>query len=103
MSRLHLGLVFGTALLEVVGSSFCALWPLRHQLRTIRTWTGFVDFYSIAGSNLDVWLQSVSHSLLIPVIAALASVTGQQRRASRATGKAIIAVIAALCQVRIFL
>ena len=99
MSMAAIAILVLVATLELVGTSFCALWPVKHQLSLFKTWHGWQDMYSLSGSNLDVWLVSVLHTLLISLVLSVSGCSGQRRCSSPSTARTAISFFAAACQV----
>ena len=98
--------VFGsTLLLQLVVVTCCTLWPIKHDLVMLIRPHGWQQLYSIANSNLDVWVLSV-----LACLANLICLTGVASFATkRETSQGappyklmqiLIAVLALLTQVR---
>jgi hypothetical protein len=61
-------------------TTFTALYPLRGSLWRLQRFADIAELYSLAGSNLDVWLLSVAHVLVLAAL--LSRVTSPYRRFS---------------------
>ena len=96
-------IVFGLALaLELALLSFFTFWGLRWQLPELHSLRGWVDVYDWADGCLDVWLQSVVHSVLLAVyLPLLRSRIRKQITALRVHKRACVFVwvITSACQV----
>lgn len=90
--------------LQVAVVSLCALWPIRHDLGLLVTLQGWQKLYTIADSNLDVWILSslacLGNIVCLTSIANLA----HRRRAARMIpryklAETLIAVLALITEV----
>lgn len=52
-------------LCDAAVSTACALWPLQTHLHKLTHLSGWQHLYSLGNSNLDVWVQSLAHCLLL--------------------------------------
>lgn len=57
-----------------------ALWPIRHDLDALAHFWDIWPLYSLADSNLDVWLLALLHTLVVAVL--LSRVAAPRRRFS---------------------
>ena len=90
--------------LQIAVVSLCALWPIRRDLSLLSTVQGWHKLYSIADSNLDVWL--LSSLACLGNIICLTSIAnlGLRRRAAHVApryrvAQILIAVLALMCEV----
>jgi hypothetical protein len=91
--------VFWLAILaELAAVTFLTVWPIRDDAKHARHLRDWLDLYSV-DSNLDVWLLSVLHCLLLPLC--FLRVAGQTRRHRKRYASARLAVsfIIYTCQV----
>lgn len=93
-----------TLLLQLLVVTLCTLWPIKHDLVMLTRPHGWQQLYSIANSNLDVWVLSTLACLAN--ILCLASVASFKRKRETSQGappykitQIIIAVLALLTQV----
>lgn len=58
---------FLSTILKLGSTTAAALWPLKVEdsLCDMKSFKGVLDLYTLANSNLDVWLSAVVHSLLL--------------------------------------
>lgn len=92
--------LFSIALIGEAGLvSFFTFWPLRYELRRVRSLLGFLDLYSI-DSNLDVWVLTILHLLALPLC--FIRVAGLIRRHRRryANARMAVYIICYTCQVK---
>lgn len=99
------GVVFCTALfVQLALVSLCTLWPIKHDLALLARPHGWQQLYSIANSNLDIWvLSNIACLMNIICLASVANFslkreTSHQARAYKAV-KVLVAVVALLTQV----
>ena len=109
LTTLKMGLVAAvvfciTLLLQLVVVTLCTLWPIKHDLMMLTRPHGWQQLYSIANSNLDVWVLSTLACLAN--ILCLAGVASFKRKRETSQGappykitQIIIAVLALLTQV----
>ena len=70
--------------------SFFTFWPIRYELRRTSTLLGFLDLYSV-DSNLDVWVLSLIHVLVLPLcFIRVAGHIGRHRRRYASARMAVI-------------
>ena len=98
-------MVFSVALLlQLVVVTLCTLWPIKHDLVMLTKPHGWQQLYSVANSNLDVWVLSTLACLAnVLCLASVASFkhkreTSQQAPPYKIT-QIVIAVLALLTQV----
>ncbi|DBA78719.1 TPA: hypothetical protein ACH3X1_008631 [Trebouxia sp. C0004] len=92
-----------TLLLQLVVVTLCTLWPIKHDLVMLTRPHGWQQLYSIANSNLDVWVLSTLACLAN--ISCLASVASYKHKPETSQGappykitQIVIAVLALLTQ-----
>jgi len=109
LKTLKMGLVAAevfciTLLLQLVVVTLCTLWPIKHDLVMLTRPHGWQQLYSIANSNLDVWVLSTLACLANMLC--LASVASFKHKRETSQGappykvtQIVIAVLALLTQV----
>lgn len=91
--------IFGLSIVSELGLvSFCTLWPIRDELRYAESLQQLLDLYSI-DSNLDVWVQSVLHCLVLPLCFLRVAGLNRRHRRRYASARLAISCIAYFCQV----
>ena len=99
------GVVFCTSLLlQLAIVSLFALWPLKRDLALLTTPHGWRQLYSLANSNLDVWVLSAIACLAnIVCLASVASFSLKRETSHKAPAykivQVLVAVLALLSQV----
>ena len=93
-----------TLLLQLAIVSLCTLWPIKHDLVLLTRPHGWRELYSLANSNLDVWLLSTVACLAnIICLASVASFSLKRETSHKApaykTVQVLVAVLAILSQV----
>lgn len=97
--------VFGTTLLlQLVVVTFCTLWPIKHDFLLLTRPHGWQQLYSVANSNLDVWVVSTLACLANVLCLASVAVFANKRETSQGAPpykvtQIVIAVLALLTQV----
>lgn len=86
-------------------STVCALWPIQNRLHKLQHLRGWQQLYSVGTSNLDVWVQTVLHCLLLFLCLVWGMRLGQRslrpntdKRCRRVKQAAV--VLCGLCEVR---
>ncbi|KAL3138200.1 hypothetical protein ABBQ38_005424 [Trebouxia sp. C0009 RCD-2024] len=98
------GVVFCTALfVQLALVSLCTLWPIKHDLALLLRPHGLQQLYSVANSNLDVWVLSTIACLMnIICLASVAQFSLKTETSHRAPPykavKVLVAVLALLTQ-----
>lgn len=99
------GVVFCTTLLlQLAVVSLCTLWPIKHDLALLTTPHGWRQLYSLANSNLDVWVLSTIACLAnIVCLASIANFSLKRQTSHKAPAykivQVLVAVLALLSQV----
>lgn len=99
------GVVFCTTLLlQLAIVSLCTLWPIKHDLVLLTKPHGWRQLYSLANSNLDVWVLSTIACLAnIICLASVTSLSLQRENSRNApaykTVQVLLAVLALVSQV----
>ena len=93
-----------TLLLQLAIVSLCTLWPIKHDLALLTRPHGWRQLYSLANSNLDVWVLSTTACLAnIICLASVASFSLNRETSHKApaykTVQVLVAVLAILSQV----
>lgn len=62
-----LGVFVCVTVLKLAATTWAALWPLKLEdtLCDLKTLSGMLQLYTLSNSNLDVWLLSILHTLLL--------------------------------------
>lgn len=99
------GVVFCTALfVQLALVSLCTLWPIKHDVALLLRPHGWQQLYSVANSNLDVWvLSNIACLINIICLASVATFSLKTETSHQAPPykamKVLVAVLALLTQV----
>lgn len=99
------GVVFCTTLLlQLAIVSMCTLWPIKHDLALLTRLHGWQQLYSVANSNLDVWVLSTIACLAnIICLASIANFSLKRETSHKVPPykvvQVLVAVLALLTQV----
>ena len=99
------GAMFSTTLLlQLAIVTACTLWPIKHDLMLLKRPHGWQQLYSVANSNLDVWvLSSLACVANVACLASVASFTLKRQTSCEApsyrVAQVMVAVLALLTQV----
>lgn len=99
------GVVFCTTLLlQLAIVSLCTLWPIKHDLAHLIRPHGWWQLYSLANSNLDVWVLSTTACLAnIICLASVARFSLKRKSPHKAPAykavQLLVAILALLSQV----
>ena len=99
------GVVFCTSLLlQLAIVSLCTLWPIKHDLALLTKPHGWRQLYSLANSNLDVWVLSTIACLAnVICLASVANYSPKRETSQEApaykAAQVLVAALALLSQV----